>query len=173
MSRHQALDTFGRSGNPIIRSSAFQDRVTSGDRMSLEGAVNKTGILLFLTVLSASLSWNFQGPLMSLLSSVGIFVGVISAIATFGFYFFFIGWIVNPRPHLAPKTGPIYAVGMGFMIGMISQQAEAMFPGIVIQAVSLTFFVAASLLLAYKTGIIKPTQNFVLMIFAAFWAVTK
>ena len=167
MSRHQALDTFGRSGNPIIRSSAFQDRVTSGDRMSLEGAVNKTGILLFLTVLSASLSWNFQGPLMSLLSSVGIFVGVISAIATFGFYFFFIGWIVNPRPHLAPKTGPIYAVGMGFMIGMISQQAEAMFPGIVIQAVSLTFFVAASLLLAYKTGIIKPTQNFVLMIFAA------
>ena len=167
MSRHQALDTFGRSGNPIIRSSAFQDRVTSGDRMSLEGAVNKTGILLFLTVLSASLSWNFQGPLMSLLSSVGIFVGVISAIATFGFYFFFIGWIVNPRPHLAPKTGPIYAVGMGFMIGMISQQAEAMFPGIVIQAVSLTFFVAASLLLAYKTGIIKPTQNFILMIFAA------
>jgi uncharacterized YccA/Bax inhibitor family protein len=56
---------------------------------------------------------------------------------------------------------------MGFMIGIISQQAEAMFPGIVIQAVSLTFFVAASLLLAYKTGIIKPTQNFVLMIFAA------
>ena len=167
MSRHQALDTFGRSGNPIIRSSAFQDRVTSGDRMSLEGAVNKTGILLFLTVLSASLSWNFQGPLMSLLSSVGIFVGVISAISTFGIYFSFIGWIVNPRPHLAPKTGPIYAVGMGFMIGMISQQAEAMFPGIVIQAVSLTFFVAASLLLAYKTGIIKPTQNFVLMIFAA------
>ena len=88
MSRHQALDTFGRSGNPIIRSSAFQDKATSGDRMSLEGAVNKTGILLFLTVLSASLSWNFQGPLMSLLSSVGIFVGVISAIATFGFYFF-------------------------------------------------------------------------------------
>ena len=53
------------------------------------------------------------------------------------------------------------------MIGMISQQAEAMFPGIVIQAVSLTFFVAASLLFAYKTGIIRPTQNFVLMVFAA------
>ena len=53
------------------------------------------------------------------------------------------------------------------MIGLISEQAEAMFPGIVIQAVSLTFFVAASLLIAYKTGIIRPTQNFVLMIFAA------
>ena len=167
MSRHQALDTFGRSGNPIIRSSAFQETSISGEKMTLEGAVNKTGILLFLTVLSAAISWNFQGPFMSLVSTIGVASGVIAAISTFGFYFFFIGWIINPRPHLAPKTGPIYAVGMGFMIGIISQQAEAMFPGIVIQAVSLTFFVAASLLLAYKTGIIRPTQNFVLMIFAA------
>ena len=167
MSKHQALDTFGRSGNPIIRSSAFQENTTSGERMSLEGAVNKTGILLFLTVLSAALSWNFQGPLISLVSMLGVFTGVVAAVSTFGFYFFFIGWIINPRPYLAPKTGPIYAVGMGFMIGIISQQAEAIFPGIVIQAVSLTFFVAASLLFAYKTGIIRPTQNFVLMIFAA------
>ena len=167
MSKHQALDTFGRSGNPIIRSSAFQETTTSGERMSLEGAVNKTGILLFLTVLSAAISWNFPSPLMSLVSMLGVFTGAIAAISTFGFYFFFAGWIINPRPHLAPKTGPIYAIGMGFMIGIISQQAEAMFPGIVIQAVSLTFFVAASLLFAYKTGIIRPKQNFVLMIFAA------
>ena len=167
MSRHQALDTLGRSGNPIIRSSAFQETSTSGERMTLEGAVNKTGILLFLTVLSSAISWNFQGPLMSLIAMIGIFTGSIAAIATFGFYMFFIGWIVEPRPYLAPKTAPIYAIGMGFIIGMISQQAEAMFPGIVIQAVSLTFFVAASLLFAYKTGIIRPTQNFVLMVFAA------
>jgi len=167
MSKHQALDTFGRSGNPIIRSSAFQESVSSGERMTLEGAVNKTGILLFLTVLSSAISWNFQGPLMSLIAMIGIFTGSIAAIATFGFYMFFIGWIVEPRPYRAPKTAPIYAIGMGFMIGMISQQAEAMFPGIVIQAVSLTFFVAASLLFAYKTGIIRPTQNFVLMVFAA------
>ncbi len=167
MSKHQALDTFGRSGNPIIRSSAFQESVSSGERMTLEGAVNKTGILLFLTVLSSAISWNFQGPLMSLIAMIGIFTGSIAAIATFGFYMFFIGWIVEPRPYRAPKTAPIYAIGMGFIIGMISQQAEAMFPGIVIQAVSLTFFVAASLLFAYKTGIIRPTQNFVLIVFAA------
>ena len=167
MSKHQALDTFGRSGNPIIRSSAFQESASSGERMTLEGAVNKTGILLFLTVLASAISWNFQGPLMSLIATIGIFTGSIAAIATFGFPMFFIGWIVKPRPYRAPKTAPIYAIGMGFMIGMISQQAEAMFPGIVIQAVSLTFFVAASLLFAYKTGIIRPTQNFVLIVFAA------
>ena len=60
MSKHQALDTFGRSGNPIIISSAFQESTSSEERMTLEGAVNKTGILLFLTVLSSAISWNFK-----------------------------------------------------------------------------------------------------------------
>mgnify|MGYP006183736321 FL=1 len=168
MSKHQALNSFGRSGNPIIRSAAFQEKVSvNEERMSLEGAVNKTGILLFLTVMAAAISWNFQGPLMTLVSSLGMLVAFISGIMTFGFYFFFVGWLVEPRPYNAPKTAPLYAVGMGFLIGLISQQAESLYPGIVIQAVSLTFFVAASLLLAYKTGLIKPTQNFLLIIFAA------
>ena len=168
MSKHQALNSFGRSGNPIIRSAAFQEKVSvNEERMSLEGAVNKTGILLFLTVMAAAISWNFQGPLMTLVSSLGMLVAFISGIMTFGFYFFFVGWLVEPRPYNAPKTAPLYAVGMGFLIGLISQQAESLYPGIVIQAVSLTVFVAASLLLAYKTGLIKPTQNFLLIIFAA------
>jgi len=168
MSRHQALNKLGRSGNPIIRSAAFQDKVSSSEeKMSLEGAVNKTSIMLFLTVTAATISWNFQGPLMAIISTLGALAGFISGIMTFGFYFFFVGWIVKPRPHNAPRTAPIYAIGMGFIIGIISQQAESFYPGIVIQAVSLTFFVATSLLLAYKTGLIKPTQNFMLMIFAA------
>ena len=165
MSQHKTLDRFGWSGNPIIRSAAFQDRVSaSEEKMSLEGAVNKTGIMLFLTVISATISWNFQGPLISIISAIGMLAAFISGIMTFGFYFFFVGWIVKPRPYNAPKTAPIYSIGMGFFIGLISQTAESMYPGIVIQAVSLTFFVAASLLIAYKTGVIKPTQNFLLII---------
>ncbi|HIA42595.1 MAG: Bax inhibitor-1/YccA family protein [SAR86 cluster bacterium] len=168
MSRHGALNTFGRSGNPIIRSDVFTSKASSSeDRMTLNGAVNKTGILLFLTVLAATISWNFQGPFMLLVSIIGMFTAFIVGIATFGFWFFFVGWLVKPRPYLAPKTAPIYALGMGFLIGLISEQMESQFPGIVIQAVSLTFFVAASLLLAYKTGLIKPTQNFWLIVFSA------
>ena len=168
MSKHAALDTFGRSGNPIIRSNAFSTSAASADdRMSLQGAVDKTGILLSLTVLTSAISWNFQGPLVSMLSILGMMSAAIAGIATFGFWFFFFGWLVKPRPHLAPKTAPVYALGMGFGIGLLSQQAEMMFPGIVIQAVSLTFFVAASLLLAYKTGVIKPDQNFLLILFSA------
>jgi uncharacterized YccA/Bax inhibitor family protein len=42
-----------------------------------------------------------------------------------------------------------------------------MYPGIAIQALGLTFGILASLLFCYKSGIIKPTENFRLMIFSA------
>ena len=104
MSKHSALDTFGRSGNPLIRSDIFARQTSSlHERMTLQGAVDKTGILLFLTVLTAALSWSSESPLMGAVSALGALVAVISGIATFGFWFFFIGWIVKPRPHLAPK----------------------------------------------------------------------
>ena len=41
------------------------------------------------------------------------------------------------------------------------------YPGIVSQAIFLTFEILAALLLAYKTGLIKPTENFKLGVFAA------
>ena len=73
MSKHAALDTFGRSGNPVIRSSAFDSYATSGsEKMTLDGAVNKTSIMLAVLISTAALSWNFPGPLMSLISFVGI-----------------------------------------------------------------------------------------------------
>ena len=82
MSKHQALNTFGKSGNPVFGNkfdgdAQFRD-LPAAQKMTLEGTVNKTGILLFLTVLSAAISWNFQGPLMSLVSTVGVVTGVIA-----------------------------------------------------------------------------------------------
>ena len=43
---------------------------------------------------------------------------------------------------------------------------ESQFGGITIQAVTLTFATMFGLLFAYKTGIIKPDRNFLLMVFA-------
>lgn len=169
MSNHSALNTFGKSGNPAIRSSAFDIRSNdSSDRMTLDGAVNKTAIMLLVLASSAMISWIFaSNPVVQLISFISIVAGYISMFATFGFYMFFIGWLIKPRPHLAPKLWLIVAAGQGFFVGNISLFAETMYPGIVLEAVSLTFCVAASLLLAYKSGFIKPTQNFVLMVFAA------
>ena len=150
MSKHAALDTFGRSGNPVIRSSAFDSYAASGsEKMTLDGAVNKTSIMLAVLISTAALSWNLPGPLMSLISFVGIFAAGISSVITFGFWVPF----------------------KGFFIGLISLGFESMFPGIVLEAVSLTFCVAASLLFLYKSGLVKPSQNFVLMLCSAIFGI--
>ena len=60
MSKHSALNTFGRSGNP-----AFTKNFTGSSydlpleqRMTLDGAVNKTGILLALCFTGGFIGWN-------------------------------------------------------------------------------------------------------------------
>jgi uncharacterized YccA/Bax inhibitor family protein len=68
-------------------------------------------------------------------------------------------------------TAPIYALLQGFVVGGLSAFYEAQFPGIVIQAVGLTFGTLFCLLMAYKFGLIKATENFKLGIVAATGAI--
>ena len=94
-------------------------------------------------------------PRISALMMVGIFGGLIVAIIT-----------VFKR-HLAPYTTPVYALLEGLALGGISRFFETLYPGIVNQAVFLTFGTLAALLFAYRSGLIKPTENFKLGIVAA------
>jgi uncharacterized YccA/Bax inhibitor family protein len=167
MSNHKALNMFGRSGNPALKADTFSQsaRGTSSSggiqsmdsgTMTLDGTVNKTGILLALVVLSATYTWNLffdagAGAVMPLAAG-GAIVGLIFAFITFF------------KKQWAGTTAPIYALAQGLFLGAISGIFEAQYPGIVIQAVGLTLGTLASLLFLYKTGIVKPTENFRLMV---------
>ena len=165
MSNRNALAVLGRSGNPAFRSNAFAPDATftetvTGRRMTLAGTVNKTGILLLLCLATASIVWNrfFQSgdpaAVMGLLW-LGLIGGLVVAIVTMF------------KRQWAPIAAPLYALLQGLVLGGISAIFEARYPGIVIQAIGLTFGTLGVLLLAYKTGWIKPTENFRLMIVAA------
>ena len=67
----------------------------------------------------------------------------------------------------APYTVPGYAILEGLALGGISRIFESQYQGIASQAIFLTFGILAALLIAYKTGFIKPTENFKLGVFAA------
>jgi len=67
---------------------------------------------------------------------------------------------------VAGNGAPLFRPG-GLAIGGISAFFEAQFPGIVIQAVALTFGTLLCLLLVYKSRIIKVTANFRLGVVAA------
>ena len=165
MSKHNALTTFGQSGNPMFRGEAFTPDATfaqadSPGRMTLAGTVNKTGILLILCLITAAYTWNifFQtgdpGAVMGYMW-VGLIGGLVLALITIF------------KRQWAGITAPLYALAEGLALGGISAIFEAQYPGIVIQAMGLTFGTLGVLLMAYKTGLIKPTENFRLMIVAA------
>jgi uncharacterized YccA/Bax inhibitor family protein len=67
----------------------------------------------------------------------------------------------------SPFTVPIYALLEGLFLGGISRFFEDRFPGIASQAIILTLGILGALLLAYKSKLIKPTENFKLGIAAA------
>jgi uncharacterized YccA/Bax inhibitor family protein len=122
--------------------------------------VNKTGILLALVVLSASWTWNLSFESGNPSSVMPLAIG--GAIAGF-----ILALVTMFKKHLSSITAPLYAIAEGLFLGAISGIFEMMYPGIVVQAVGLTLGTLASLLFLYKTGIIKPTENFRLMITSA------
>ena len=153
MSKHSALNTFGRSGNPAFTKNFGESAydLPLNQRMTLDGAVNKTGILLSLCFAGAFIGWNIPALLMP-----AWIIGMILAFVT-----------IFRSPAKAGSTAPLYALSQGIFLGGITVFFEAQFPGIGIQAIGLTFGILASLLFCYKSGLIKPTENFKLMIFSA------
>lgn len=155
-----------RSGNPALKESTFLDlgsgtvvRSDSG-AMTLSGTVNKTAFLLVLTLAGALYTWNLffsSNGTANLLPYVlvGALGGLVMALVTI----FKKTW--------SPVTAPLYAGLEGLFIGAVSAMFEQRFPGIVMQAVGLTFGTLAALLLAYRSGLIKATENFKLGVFAA------
>jgi uncharacterized YccA/Bax inhibitor family protein len=151
-----------RSGNPALRDSTFDVRVRAhgAQAMTLEGAVNKTGFSLLILIATAALQWNgVFGGLMPLVMLAGVLGGLVLALVTVF------------KKEWSPVTTPLYAAAEGLALGGISLVFEERYPGIVINAVGLTFGTLVALLLAYRSGIIRATENFKLGIFAATGAI--
>jgi len=155
-----------RSGNPALGQNTFLDigsgRVVSGSdqAMSINGTVNKTGILLLLIMISAMYTWSlYTGPeSMSAITPL-LLIGGIGG--------FILALVTIFKKQWAPVTAPFYALLQGLLLGGLSSMMESRFPGIVIQAVGLTFGTLGALLMAYRSGLIRATENFKLGVVAA------
>jgi uncharacterized YccA/Bax inhibitor family protein len=148
-----------RSGNPVLKSDTF-DIAPEGARMTLGGTVNKTAILLALVLITAIYTWGrffSTGDPAAIMPLVwtGAIGGLVMCLVTVF------------KKEWAGVTAPIYALLQGLLVGGLSAFYESRFPGIVIQAVGLTFGTLACLLMAYKSGLIKATENFKLGVVAA------
>ncbi|NBD26625.1 Bax inhibitor-1/YccA family protein [Paenibacillus glycinis] len=151
----------GRSGNPTLNDKTF-DRTGHGsysgtDRMTINGTVNKTFITLAVLLGAAFATWNlyFKGNDVMPYVIGGAIGGLICAL------------IISFVPRTAPFLVPVYAALEGAFLGALSANYESAYGGITMQAALITMCVFFALLVAYKTRIIRATENFKLGVFAA------
>jgi uncharacterized YccA/Bax inhibitor family protein len=148
-----------RSSNPVLKEKAFAGQLATGEAMTIQGTVNKTGLLLLLVVVSAAWTWGLSHSETPAAAYPWMIGGALGG--------FVVALVTVFKKTWSPLTAPIYALLEGLFLGGISAVFERSYPGIAIQAVSLTFAVMFVMLLAYKFGIIRATRGFKLGVIAA------
>ena len=151
-----------RTSNPALNDSTFENLAVTGEEtMTIKGTVNKSFMLIALVVSTAFLSWDFvTGAGNGIIFTIG--AAIIALI---------LGLVTSFKPAWSPYTAPAYALFEGVFLGAISGYFDTMYPGVAIQAVLLTCGTFICLLLAYRSGLIKATENFKLGIVAATGAI--
>ena len=121
--------------------------------MTVQGTIGKT--FLLLAILSATAAWSWNA-----MTSGGVAGGVLAIAGIGGFV---VAMITIFRPTASPWTAPLYAACEGVFLGAISQIVELRYhekyPGIALQAVSLTCGVMMVMLFVYATRLIRVTEK--------------
>ncbi len=145
--------------NPSIRRIS-QENVT-GNSLTFNGVINRTGVLLLLTGVTFALTWR---GLQSGELPVG--VGLLGAIA---------GLVLALIIIFTRATNPIligsYAVTQGLALGVISYFANLRYPGIALQAVAGTVGCFGVVLWLYSMRVLRATPMFTKVIVASLIAI--
>jgi uncharacterized YccA/Bax inhibitor family protein len=148
-----------RTSNPALNEKVFTAIPYYGQEvMTISGTVNKTGVLLILAIISGSLTW-YKAAADPASAAPWMIGGLIGG--------FIVALVTIFKKDWAAVTAPLYALLEGLALGGISAILETRYKGIVFMAVMLTFGTLAALLLAYRTGIIRASENFKMGIVAA------
>jgi uncharacterized YccA/Bax inhibitor family protein len=150
-----------RTANPAFRDELFSDSECNGTciPMTIQGTIDKTLFLLFIVVVSAVLAWTYLPP-----DSVPLILGAV--FAAFG-----VGFVTSFRTDWSPFTAPVFAILEGAFLGGFSGWMNMLYPGIVAQAVALTFGVFFLLLLIFRARLIRVTEKFRLIVVGSMGAI--
>ncbi len=151
------------SSNPMLNNNVVENVILDSKPMTIQGAINKTFILLAIVVATGAYSWNLLARGFSdkayLLMIASAIIGLILAIVT------------AFKPKISPYSAPLYALCEGLLTGVVSYTYNAAFEGIVVNAIGITLLSLFSMLFLYKTGIIKATEKFRTVIFTSTCAI--
>jgi len=147
-------------GNPLLsRASNYTGRIEKP--MTVNGVVNKTGVLFAILMLAFGYTWNVAetGGDISTFVWGGSIAGLVLALIII------FGRMTTPLL-IAP-----YAACQGLALGGISAIYEAQFPGIVMQAALLSTTCFCGIWLVYKMGWIRATPSLTRFITGAIFGI--
>jgi uncharacterized YccA/Bax inhibitor family protein len=165
-----------KSKNPFLSRKSFAGTTTVynaegrpveiidyNNTMTVQGAVNKSFILLFLLVASAGYTWYMgatgQNPIA--LGIAGAILGLVSVL------------IASFKPTTSPYLAPAYAIFQGLFLGVISLIIETQVgvSGLALQAVAATFVTFMVCFLLYRFKVVKVTEQFKSVVIASTLAI--
>ena len=147
--------------NPTLNDRSLQPSLEISDDnhvMTINGTILKTCLLGFLMFITFAYTWYLQltgfGDKAVMLYQGGIFGGLILAI--------FICFA--PKNKSLIITTPLYALCEGLVLGYFSAYVNKIIPGVASQAALGTMFALFGMFFLYKTGMVKATDKFRMVI---------
>ncbi|MGZ3691761.1 MAG: Bax inhibitor-1/YccA family protein [Pseudobdellovibrio sp.] len=129
---------------------------TSEGTMTMEGTINKSGILIMLTIFGAYLGWNVNSMGVMFLSLI---INVVLSI------------VIIFKPPTASYLSQPYALIEGLLLGSISAVYAMRYPGIVTNTLFATVSCFMLMLALYRFRIIQVTEKFRTVIVVATGAI--
>jgi len=144
-----------KGGNPVYSEKTFdQISYSGGYTMTIQGTMKKFGIMLLMVLIAASFSWSLFYKGFNVIPWMwgSMIAGLIIAL------------IISFKKEWAPTLSLGYALCEGLFLGALSAFFDYAFrdsyPGIIMQAVLLTFGTAGGMFFLYYSRIIRATNTF-------------
>ncbi len=142
--------------NPALSEQTFDQIVpeATGELMTVSGTLKKFGLMFIMMLASASFTWGlfYKGVDVKPFMLTGMIGGLVIAL------------VIIFKKTWAPYLALGYAVLEGLFLGAVSAFFDYAFrdtyPGIIMQAVLLTFGTAGAMYGFYHFGVIRATNTF-------------
>jgi len=147
--------------NPAFWEKTYVGLESDNWVMTVEWSIQKSILLIWITILVAIATWMYA-PLNSIVIPNYFILAIV---------WFIVALIIIFKKKTAPFLAPVYAVIEWTVIWAISMIYDVALPGIVMQAVWLTFVIFLIMLWLYASKIIVVTEKFRMWVVAATWAI--
>lgn len=144
--------------NPMI--AKIKDQIenrnlgVSSNLASYSGVAIKEVALVAIVIASSFATWMF-GYATTVTTMVTGVMGFLTVLA------------ISFKPNWAPTLAPLYAILEGMFLACLTVIMETMFPGIVLQAVLITFGIALAAAFVYSRGFVTVNSTFMRIVSVA------